>query len=108
MAFDNPDHVAIVIHNYRWRLGLAQGDSKYDDLESKLADGPVIAVPAITMEGDANGAGLHRLRRLIAGNFRANMNFGWPKGALGIICRRKAGGVYTSDRGCFAVLMDAL
>jgi pimeloyl-ACP methyl ester carboxylesterase len=55
-AFDNPDHVAIVIHNYRWRLGLAQGEAKYDDLEKKLADAPVIAVPTITMEGDANGA----------------------------------------------------
>jgi pimeloyl-ACP methyl ester carboxylesterase len=55
-AFDNPDHVAVVIHNYRWRLGLAQGEAKYDDLEKKLADAPVIAVPTITMEGDANGA----------------------------------------------------
>jgi len=55
-AFDNPDHVAIVIHNYRWRLGLAQGEAKYDDLEKKLAAAPVIGVPTITMEGDANGA----------------------------------------------------
>jgi pimeloyl-ACP methyl ester carboxylesterase len=55
-AFDNPDHVAIVIHNYRWRLGLAQGEPKYDDLEKRLAQSPVIAVPAITLEGDANGA----------------------------------------------------
>jgi pimeloyl-ACP methyl ester carboxylesterase len=55
-AFDNPDHVAIVIHNYRWRLGLAQGEAKYDDLEKKLAAAPVITVPTITMEGDANGA----------------------------------------------------
>jgi pimeloyl-ACP methyl ester carboxylesterase len=55
-AFDNPDHVAIVIHNYRWRLGLAEGESKYDELEKRLAAGPVIAVPTITMEGDANGA----------------------------------------------------
>jgi pimeloyl-ACP methyl ester carboxylesterase len=55
-AFDNPDHVAIVIHNYRWRLGLAEGEQKYDDLEKRLAAGPVIAVPTITMEGDANGA----------------------------------------------------
>jgi pimeloyl-ACP methyl ester carboxylesterase len=55
-AFDNPDHVAIVIHNYRWRLGLADGERKYDDLEHKLAQGPVISVPTITMEGDANGA----------------------------------------------------
>jgi pimeloyl-ACP methyl ester carboxylesterase len=55
-AFDNPDHVAIVIHNYRWRLGLAEGEAKYDELEAKLAKAPVIAVPTITMEGDANGA----------------------------------------------------
>ena len=55
-SLDNPDHVAIVIHNYRWRLGLAQGESKYDDLEKKLAAAPIIAVPTITLEGDANGA----------------------------------------------------
>ena len=55
-SFDNPDHVAIVIHNYRWRLGLADGEAKYDDLEKRLAAAPVITVPTITMEGDANGA----------------------------------------------------
>jgi pimeloyl-ACP methyl ester carboxylesterase len=55
-AFDNPDHVAIVIHNYRWRIGIAQGESRYDALEKKLASFPVISVPTITMEGDANGA----------------------------------------------------
>jgi pimeloyl-ACP methyl ester carboxylesterase len=55
-AFDNPDHVGIVIHNYRWRLGLAEGESKYDDLEKRLAEGPVITVPSISLEGDANGA----------------------------------------------------
>jgi pimeloyl-ACP methyl ester carboxylesterase len=55
-SLDNPDHVSIVIHNYRWRLGLAEGESKYDDLEKRLATGPVITVPAITLEGDANGA----------------------------------------------------
>jgi len=55
-AFDNPDHVAIVIHNYRWGLGLAQGESKYDELERRLAQAPVISVPTITMEGDTNGA----------------------------------------------------
>ena len=55
-AFDNPDHVAIVIHNYRWRLSLAEGESKYDDLEKKIAMAPVITVPTISMEGDANGA----------------------------------------------------
>jgi pimeloyl-ACP methyl ester carboxylesterase len=55
-AFDNPDHVAIVIHNYRWRLGLAEGEPQYDDLERRLAAAPAIAVPSITLEGDANGA----------------------------------------------------
>jgi pimeloyl-ACP methyl ester carboxylesterase len=55
-AFDNPDHVDIVIHNYRWRLGLAHGEAKYADLEKRLAQFPVIAVPTITLEGDANGA----------------------------------------------------
>ena len=55
-AFDNPDHVAIVIHNYRWRLDLAEGERKYDDLEKRLAAAPAITVPTITMEGDANGA----------------------------------------------------
>ena len=55
-SFENPDHVAIVIHNYRWRLGLAEGERQYDDLEKQLAEAPVIAVPTITLEGDANGA----------------------------------------------------
>ena len=55
-SFDNPDHVAIVIHNYRWRLGLADGDKKYSELDSRLAAGPAITVPTITLEGDANGA----------------------------------------------------
>ena len=55
-AFDNPDHVDIVIHNYRWRLGLADGERKYDALEQQLAQSPPIHVPAITLEGDANGA----------------------------------------------------
>jgi pimeloyl-ACP methyl ester carboxylesterase len=55
-SFDNPDHVAIVVHNYRWRLALAEGESKYDDLEKKLVVGPAISVPTITLEGDANGA----------------------------------------------------
>jgi pimeloyl-ACP methyl ester carboxylesterase len=55
-ALDNPDHVAISIHNYRWRLSLAEGEAKYDELEKKLAAFPSIAVPTITLEGDANGA----------------------------------------------------
>jgi pimeloyl-ACP methyl ester carboxylesterase len=55
-SFDNSDHVQIVIHNYRWRLGLAEGERQYDDFERRLAQGPVINVPTITLEGDANGA----------------------------------------------------
>jgi pimeloyl-ACP methyl ester carboxylesterase len=55
-ALDNPDHVAIAVHNYRWRLGLAAGESKYDEIEAKLATAPRIGVPTITLEGDANGA----------------------------------------------------
>jgi pimeloyl-ACP methyl ester carboxylesterase len=55
-AFNNPDHVSIVIHNYRWRLSLAEGEPKYDELEKQLAAGPLISVPTITLEGDANGA----------------------------------------------------
>ena len=55
-SLDNPDHVSIVIDNYRWRLGLVQGEAKYDDLERRLAQFPVITVPTMTLEGDANGA----------------------------------------------------
>jgi pimeloyl-ACP methyl ester carboxylesterase len=55
-SFANPDHVAIVIHNYRWRLGLAQGEAKYDAMEARLAAAPPVTIPAITLEGDRNGA----------------------------------------------------
>jgi pimeloyl-ACP methyl ester carboxylesterase len=55
-SFDNPDHVAITIHNYRWRLGLAEGEAEYEAFEKRLAEAPAIAVPTITLEGDANGA----------------------------------------------------
>ena len=55
-SFDNPDHVDVVIHNYRWRQSLAEGEPRYDELERRLAAGPAIAVPTIVMEGDANGA----------------------------------------------------
>ncbi|MBD1899455.1 alpha/beta hydrolase [Trichocoleus sp. DQ-A3] len=55
-SFNNPDHVDIVIHNYRWRLELSEGETQYDDLEKRLAEAPVITVPTITLEGDANGA----------------------------------------------------
>ena len=56
VALDNPDHVAITIHNYRWRLGLEEGEEKYDAFEKQLAMGPVVTIPTITMEGDSNGA----------------------------------------------------
>jgi pimeloyl-ACP methyl ester carboxylesterase len=56
LSFNNPDHVSIVIHNYRWRLGFAEGEARYNDLEGRLAGGPVITVPSVTLEGDANGA----------------------------------------------------
>jgi pimeloyl-ACP methyl ester carboxylesterase len=56
ISFDNADHVAIVVHNYRWRLGLADGEAKYAELEKRLAQSPPITVPTITLEGDANGA----------------------------------------------------
>jgi pimeloyl-ACP methyl ester carboxylesterase len=56
LAFDNPDHVAIVVHNYRWRMGLANGEPQYDEIEQKLAAAPAITVPTITLEGDSNGA----------------------------------------------------
>jgi pimeloyl-ACP methyl ester carboxylesterase len=55
-ALDNPDHVDIVVHNYRWRLGLAKGEAKYDEVEQRLVTAPTISVPTITLEGDANGA----------------------------------------------------
>jgi pimeloyl-ACP methyl ester carboxylesterase len=68
-SFVNPDHVDIVIHNYRWRLGLARGEAEYDDLEAKLAAGPAITIPTITMEGDANGAP-HPAPAAYAGKFK--------------------------------------
>jgi pimeloyl-ACP methyl ester carboxylesterase len=55
-SLNNSDHVSIVIHNYRWRIGLAAGEPEYEDLERRLAEFPAITVPAITLEGDANGA----------------------------------------------------
>jgi pimeloyl-ACP methyl ester carboxylesterase len=85
LSFNNPDYVAIVIHNYRWRLGLAAGEARYDPLEKRLAASPVITVPTITLEGDANGAphgppGAYRARfsgkyehRLITGGIGHNL-----------------------------------
>jgi len=90
-SLDNPDHVDIVVHNYRWRLGLVEGEPKYADLEKRLAAAPVITVPAITLEGDANGAphpdpatyagkytGRYR-HRLIAGGIGHNLPQEAPK-----------------------------
>ena len=88
-AFDNPDHVAIVIHNYRWRLGLADGEPQYDDLETRLAASPTIAVPTITLEGDANGAphpDPQRVREEVHRAVRAPRS---STAASGTTCRRK-------------------
>ena len=81
-AFENPDHVAIVIHNYRWRLGLSDGETKYDDLEKRLAAAPVIAVPTITLEGDANGAP-HAEASAYAGKFSGRYSHRLIKGGVG-------------------------
>jgi pimeloyl-ACP methyl ester carboxylesterase len=81
-SFDNPDHVAIVIHNYRWRLGLAEGEAKLGDLEKKLAAAPNIAVPTITLEGDANGAP-HADSGAYAGKFSGRYSHRTIKGGIG-------------------------
>jgi pimeloyl-ACP methyl ester carboxylesterase len=81
-AFDNPDHVAIVIHNYRWRLGLVAGDPQYDDLEKRLATAPPIIVPSITMEGDRNGAP-HPEAASYAGKFSGRYEHRLIKGGIG-------------------------
>jgi pimeloyl-ACP methyl ester carboxylesterase len=81
-SLDNPDHVGIVIHNYRWRLGLAEGEAKYDDLEKRLAEAPVISVPTITLEGDANGAP-HPDPTTYAGKFSGKYSHRTIKGGIG-------------------------
>ena len=81
-AFDNPDHVSIAIHNYRWRLGLAQGEPKYEDIEKRLAEAPVITVPTITMEGDANGAP-HPDASSYAAKFSGKYSYRLIKGGIG-------------------------
>jgi pimeloyl-ACP methyl ester carboxylesterase len=81
-SFVNPDHVDIVIHNYRWRLSIADGEKKYEDLERQLAEGPLIAVPTITMEGDANGA-LHGPPSSYAGKFTGKYNHKTLTGGVG-------------------------
>jgi pimeloyl-ACP methyl ester carboxylesterase len=87
-AFDNPDHVSVVIHNYQWRLGLADGQSKYDDLEKQLAAGPVITVPTITFEGDANGAP-HPDPASYAKKFSGKYEHRLLNGGSATTCRRK-------------------
>jgi pimeloyl-ACP methyl ester carboxylesterase len=81
-SFDNPDHVEIVIHNYRWRLGLAEGEAEYDNLEQRLAQGPVIGVPTITLEGDANGAP-HSDPSSYAGKFSGTYSHRTIEGGVG-------------------------
>jgi pimeloyl-ACP methyl ester carboxylesterase len=81
-SFDNPDHVAIAIHNYRWRLGLADGEADYDDLEERLAEAPAITVPTITLEGDANGAP-HPDPSSYAGKFSGKYSHGTIEGGIG-------------------------
>ena len=77
-----------MIHNYRWRLGLAEGEPKYDDLEKRLAEGPVITVPTITLEGDANGAP-HPDASSYAKKFSGKYAHRIIRAASGTICRRK-------------------
>jgi pimeloyl-ACP methyl ester carboxylesterase len=81
-SFDNPDHVSIVIHNYRWRLDLEKGEPRYEDWENRLAAGPVIHVPTITMEGDANGAP-HLDASAYAGKFSGRYRHILTSGGIG-------------------------
>jgi pimeloyl-ACP methyl ester carboxylesterase len=81
-SFDNPDHAEIVIHNYRWRLGLAEGEADYDDLEERLAAAPVITVPTITLEGDANGAP-HPDPSVYSGKFSGRYSHRTIEGGIG-------------------------
>ena len=81
-SFSNPDHVDIVIHDYRWRLGLAEGEAKYDDLEKRLATLSPITVPAITMEGDANGA-IHAPNTAYRNKFAGKYDYRLITGGVG-------------------------
>ncbi len=81
-AFDNPDHVSVVVHNYRWRLGLVEGEAKFDELEQRLARFPVITVPTITLEGDANGAP-HPEPEAYAGKFSGRYTHRLIRGGVG-------------------------
>jgi pimeloyl-ACP methyl ester carboxylesterase len=81
-SFNNPDHVSIVIHNYRWRLGLSEGEATYNGLEQRLATAPVIPMPAITLEGDANGAP-HPDSSVYAGKFTGKYKHRLIEGGIG-------------------------
>jgi pimeloyl-ACP methyl ester carboxylesterase len=81
-ALNNPDHVSIVIHNYRWRLSLADGERRYDELEKRLAEAPAITVPSITLEGDANGAP-HPEPGAYAGKFTGKYSHRTLSGGIG-------------------------
>jgi pimeloyl-ACP methyl ester carboxylesterase len=81
-SFDNPDHVAIAIHNYRWRLGVAEGAADYDELEELLAAAPEISVPTITLDGDANGAP-HPEPSAYAGKFSGRYEHRTVEGGIG-------------------------
>jgi pimeloyl-ACP methyl ester carboxylesterase len=92
-AFDNPDHVAIVVHNYRWRLGLAVGEPHYDAVERRLAPGPTIQVPTITLEGDANGAP-HPEPSAYAGKFTGEYEHRTVTGGIGHNLPQEAPGAF--------------
>jgi pimeloyl-ACP methyl ester carboxylesterase len=81
-SLNNPDHVAIVIHNYRWRLALAEGEPQYDNFEKRLAESPVITIPTVTLEGDANGAP-HAESNAYANKFSGKYSHKIIKGGIG-------------------------
>jgi pimeloyl-ACP methyl ester carboxylesterase len=92
-SFDNPDHVAVVIHNYRWRLGVADGEPEYAELERRLAQGPAIAVHTITLEGDANGAP-HPEPSTYSGKFSGPYSHRTITGGIGHNLPQEAPGVF--------------
>jgi pimeloyl-ACP methyl ester carboxylesterase len=94
-AFDNPDHVDIVIHNYRWRISAAPGDDRYAPLERRLALAPSIAVPTITLEGDANGAP-HPDSRVYAGKFVGRYAHRIVRGGIGHNLPQEAPGAFVA------------
>lgn len=99
-SFDNPDHVDIVIHNYRWRIGLAGGESKYDDLEKRLAERPAIALPTITMEGEANGA-IHAPAAAYRAKFSGKYEYRLITGGVGHnLAARSSAGLCPSCHRC--------